>query len=286
MVMPNFLIIGAAKAGTTSLFHYLDQHPEVFMSKIKEPRFFAVEKNHPDIGDDPVKKRIWANTITSLEQYQALFAEATNQKAIGEVSPLYLGWSQLSSESIQKYIPNVKLVACLRNPSDRAFSHFLHNIRIKAEKSRDFEKIFRTNPNHHYFSLGMYYKLLKPYYDRFPSEQIRIYLFEDLLKKPNDLIVDLFRFLGVNEHYEINIETKYNQSRIPRNDFLQEIADSKVIKVLPVKIQKKIQNVLKDVNYYKPYISQEMKHELTQYFSDDIICLQHLINRDLSHWLM
>lgn len=68
MVMPNFLIIGAAKAGTTSLYYYLDQHPEVFMSKTKEPRFFAVEKNPPDIGDDPVKKRIWANTVTSLEE--------------------------------------------------------------------------------------------------------------------------------------------------------------------------------------------------------------------------
>lgn len=286
MVMPNFLIIGAAKSGTTSLYNYLAQHPEVFMSKVKEPRFFAVEKNPPNIGNDPVRKKIWANTITSLEEYQGLFDTVTEQKAIGEASPLYLAWSELSARSIKRHIPNVKLVACLRQPSDRAFSHFLHNIRLGAEQKQDFLKLFQNNSDHYYFKLGKYYQLLKPYYKRFAPNQIRIYLFDDLLEDPKNCLADLFSFLEVDQDFQVDLSKKHNESKIPRNNFLQQITESRVVKILPTKLQNKCQKAVNKINGHKPVLSAKTREVLTKYFYDDIVSLQSLIARDLSHWLM
>ena len=136
MTMPNFLIIGAAKSATTSLYEYLNQHPDIFMSRNKEPRFFALV-DHPnrdrwlgrDLDDDPV----WKGSIVNIDDYRALFDEVDGQVAIGEASPLYLAWSSHAAPAIQRHIPDAKLIACLRDPAERAFSHYCHNLLYGSE---------------------------------------------------------------------------------------------------------------------------------------------------------
>ena len=123
MTMPNFLIIGAMRAGTTSLYHYLKQHPQVYMSPVKEPRFFALEGEKPDPGR-PTDERLMNHSITDIEAYRALFQAVSKETAIGEASPLYL-YSPKAPERIRHYIPDAKLIAVLRDPVERAYSHFL-----------------------------------------------------------------------------------------------------------------------------------------------------------------
>ena len=137
MVMPNFLVIGAAKAGTTSVYEYLKQHPQIWMSPLKETNFFALEGetlNFRGPGDQDYINRF---SITKIEDYLNLFQGVSNQVAIGEVSPLYL-YSLKAPERIRHYTPDTKIIIILRNPVDRAYSSFLHLIRDGREQIRNF----------------------------------------------------------------------------------------------------------------------------------------------------
>ena len=145
MILPNFLIIGSAKAGTTSLHYYLNQHPEIYMTAVKEPRFFALEGKNLNFSG-PDKDIINSTSVTTYEEYIALFEEVSSEKAIGETSPLYL-YSEKAIQRIHHYLPDVKLIVILRNPIDRAFSCYTHLLRegyeslsfadsLKAEEGR------------------------------------------------------------------------------------------------------------------------------------------------------
>ena len=127
-MLPSFLIIGAAKAGTTSLWDFLKAHPQVYMPDIKETNFFALEGTRADFkgpGDDECLNRL---AVTDLESYERLFEGVTDQVAIGEASPLYL-YHPEAPRRIKALIPHTRIVAILRNPTDRAFSSFMHLVR-------------------------------------------------------------------------------------------------------------------------------------------------------------
>jgi hypothetical protein len=289
-MLPNFLIIGAAKAGTTSLYYYLNQHPEIYMSKVKEPRFFAMQGKKLEIGDDQVRSRLWQGTVTTLEEYQALFENVSLEKAIGEASPLYL-WSESASNNIKVSIPNVKLIVCLRHPAERAFSHFLHNIRIGQERNLQFKQALEEDAKQHYteyIGQGMYYLLLKRYYEKFSPEQIHVCLFEDLVANPAKTVGDIYRFLDVNENYQVDANKIYNTSptiQLQYSLFLQKLIDSKVVRLVSEIPKIDLTSTLTKINTYKLSLSPWMRRVLIKQFKDDIIALQHLINRDLSHWL-
>lgn len=117
MRLPNFIVGGALKAGTTSLNYYLKQHPDVYMCPLKEPRYFAYEIDNPD----HVQGRGLYFPIKTWEQYTTLFAEAGEQSVIGEVSPHYM-ISPIAPQGIHDRLPNVKLLFSLRQPVKRAYS--------------------------------------------------------------------------------------------------------------------------------------------------------------------
>ena len=124
MTLPNFLIIGAAKAGTTSLYRYLEQHPDVFMSEFKEPRFFALENDPLDYRgpNDPAAHCEYK----TLEAYETLFAGVRNERAAGEASTLYL-YHEDAAERIRHYVPDMKMIAVLRHPVEQAYSNLLQS---------------------------------------------------------------------------------------------------------------------------------------------------------------
>lgn len=132
MTLPNFLIIGAAKAGTTSLYHYLAQHPQIYMSPIKEPNFFALEERCVDFRGPGDHLYIKQFSVTELERYRSLFQGVTHEQAVGEASPLYL-YSPVAPARSHRYVPEMKLIAILRHPVDRAYSAFLHLLRDERE---------------------------------------------------------------------------------------------------------------------------------------------------------
>ena len=135
--MPDFLIIGAPKSGTTSLYFYLQQHPQIFLPEKKKPFFFAFENqdmNHYHIYGN---MKVINNTIVDLNEYQMLFENIPTNIKVGEASTEYLHIPE-AVKNIYSHIPDVKMIAVLRNPVDRAYSHFSHFRRDGYEPCTDF----------------------------------------------------------------------------------------------------------------------------------------------------
>jgi len=184
MTLPNFLIIGAAKSGTTALYTYLKQHPEIFMSTPKELRYFSNVSSPPE--GIPHHRAVF-----SLEEYKSYFDAVTDEKAYGESSPMYL-YTPGTAERIRTAIPDVKILAILRNPIDRAYSAYTHALRDWIETAETFEEALEKEPERigagwgmlwHYANAGYYYEQLSRYYKVFDPDQIRVFLHDDLSKR-------------------------------------------------------------------------------------------------------
>ncbi|MUL38964.1 sulfotransferase family protein [Gloeocapsopsis dulcis] len=294
MSMPNFLIIGAAKSGTTALYEYLKAHPQIYTSPIKEPKFFGLEGEKLNFqGPDDEKAN---NTIiTNIKAYQSLFQGVSNETAIGEASPWYL-YLHKAPIQIYKYMPQVKLIAILRNPADRAYSNFLHQCQYCAEPLTDFAQALREEdtrmhsnwrPFWHYKQLGFYYVQLKRYFELFDRSQIRVYLYEELCDHPIDLLQDIFCFLGVDDRFIPDISKKYNVTFIPKNHPLRTVYSQPNFISF---IQSLFSNTISDHcnNFKKSSIkplSLKVRKQLIEEYRQDILQLQELIQQDLSHWL-
>ncbi|WP_330203117.1 sulfotransferase [Cyanobacterium sp. Dongsha4] len=314
MTLPNFLIIGAAKSGTTSLYKYLNEHPQVFMSPRKEIHFFCTD-NEKVVN---LKKLTSLSSITkpvlNIEDYRKYFEQYNPVKhlAIGEVSPGYLISSEIASKNISKYCPKMKLIAILRNPVDRAYSHFVYAQQIGIEKNSDQNTIVdrKMESNyiyfghdqyfHRYLDPGFYYRNLLPYFNRFDPDQIKIYLFDDLCHNPTLLMKDLLSFIGVDVSFDFSsITSKNNRSGIPKNKGVYHIfwqknnslfRNNKLLNLIPSKIKKfsvnLIRSQLDNILLTKPDpISTQLKSKLVDIYHEDILLLQSLLQKDLSHWL-
>lgn len=296
MTKPNFLIIGAAKAGTTSLYDYLNQHPQIYMSSPKEPRFFALEGEKLDFRGPA--RAINQTSVTTWKEYCQLFQDVTTETAIGEASTIYLSDSQ-APKRIQHYIPDVKLIAILRDPAERAFSSYMHLVRdgyetlsfaeaLEAESDRIKEN---WQPLWYYRKRGFYYQQLQKYFELFPPEQIKIYLYEDLVNDSIAVIQDLARALEVDDTFKPNL-TKQNVSGVPKNRLLQKVLTRKnplksILKpLLPKSLRKSVlQDLTKRNLGAKPTLSPQMRQNLIAIYREDILQLEKLIQRDLSQWL-
>ncbi len=295
MIMPNFLIIGAGKAGTTSLYHYLRQHPQIYMSPIKETNFFAYE------AENSVNLKRIHFPITSIEAYSALFQGISDEKAIGEASPLYLP-SPVAAERIKHYIPHVKLIAILRNPVERAYSSYLMYVRDNRETRTFFQAIREEElgitgdlpyGQGHYIYIGLYYMQLVRYLRLFDTSQVAVYLFDDLQEDVMGVLGNIFRFLGVKDKFVPDISTRYNVSGVPRNGILKPLLWKSPLTVtlrrlLPVSLYQTALTFLemwRDRQLIKPPLSPEIRRKLVAVYKEDILQLQELIQRDLSKWL-
>lgn len=297
MTMPNFLIIGAAKAGTTSLYHYLSQHPKIFMSPVKEPMFFALEGEKLDYPG-PVHEGFIKSAVTDIETYHFLFKEVTNETAIGEASTLYL-YSQRAAECIRHYIPDVKLIAILRDPVDRAYSSYLSLVSEGLEPIMEFaqavqEEQPRINKGWHwgrYINRGLYYEQLKRYFDTFDQSQIKVYIYEDYKSNPIGIVQDIFSFLAIDNKFVPDTSVKHNKTILPRNKRLHSLLTKPnpimavACQLIPVKLRKGISNNAKKWNLSKPKLSIELRKKLVEVYREDILKLQDLIQRDFSKWL-
>jgi hypothetical protein len=298
VTLPNFLIIGAAKSGTSSIFHYLQQHPDVFMPRLKEPRFFALEAQNLHFNG-PGDAGATRFAITDLDEYKTLFKAGRDKKAIGEASPLYL-YSTDAAGRIHKYIPHSRLIAILRNPVERAFSSYLHLRRDGREPIRDFNEALKAENDRiqknwtllwHYKTAGNYSKQLNRYFEYFQPEQLRVYLFEDLKNNPMALLKDIFGFLEIDSSFEPEIKLHHNVSGIPRSRklhmFLTGTNQTKRLlkPLIPNRLRQRLVTNTKNRNLRKPHIPEETRSQLIEYFREDILELEKMLKRDLSHWL-
>ena len=299
MTLPNFLIIGASKSGTTSLYYYLGQHPEVYMSPVKEPKFFAFEGKKLDFRGPEAQERVNSKSVTQIEEYEALFEGVRGEKAIGEASPTYLHNSQAPGR-IKHYVPEARLVAVWRNPVERAYSAYVQHVRdgretlsfseaLRAEESR-----IRDNwsPGWGYKRIGFYHRHLTRYYDLFGGDRIRVYLYEELSEDPVAVSRDIFGFLGVDDSFAPDTSLRHNVSGIPRSHALRRLVKkpnvvrSALKLLLPEKTRKRISVNVQNWNLEKaPPMPEEARRELIEAYREDILRLQGLVGRDLSGWL-
>jgi hypothetical protein len=295
VTMPNFFVIGAQKAGTTSLYHYLDQHPEVYMSPRKEPHFFEGMQSiyrRPDRRLAPV---------TDLEDYRSLFRGVTDEKAIGEASTSYI-YSARAPVLIRRSVPEAKIIAVLRNPADRAYSNYLHCVRGGSEPIASFAEALRAEemrtrdnwaPLWYYKQKGFYYPQVKRYLDTFDASQVRIYLYDELRAKPFDVLRDIFGFLGADETFVPDLTVEHNTAGLPRNKALYALAKRLGTWNPALKLDS-LERFLPtgSVRYIKgrffakpPPFPAEVRRALIDSYREDILKLGDLIERDLSAWL-
>ena len=301
MILPNFLIIGAPKAGTSSLYYYLKQHPQIYMSPNKEPHFFALENQEINFKGPGDHKRLDSST-TSLQDYSRLFESVTTEIAIGEASTSYLS-SEQAPYRIKHYIPEVKLITILRNPVDAAYASYLHLLRDGDETIKDFDQALQAEKERikqnwegiwHYQKRGLYYTQLKRYFNLFERKQLRIYLYEDFRDNSQYVLQDIFNFLTLDYSFIPDISQKYNVSGMPRNQMINRLMSKPnslkssfnflVPNLLRTSLKKKIKNWNFN-NFKKPALSLEIRNKLIMEYKEDISKLQDLIQQDLSNWI-
>ena len=296
MPQPNFLIIGAQKCGTDALYHALGQHPDIFLSANKEPFFFITGGRLP--GYRLPGPRYTNRLVYDWDTYLQLFAEANGKRAIGEASAIYLSsyYPEQTAARIRDRIPDAKLIALLRQPAERAYSAY------NFYRARDFEPLAsfaealaaepariesNDTPDFRHRMNGFYGANLKPYYDTFPHEQIRVYLFEEWNADPAGTLRSIFRFLNVDENVPVDVERRnvthrYRSQRLHRLLARPGRFGQRLHRVLPASFRLQLDRWNQ---MPLPPIPPALWRELTEGYREDILRLQSLIGRDLSHWL-
>ena len=296
-------MVGAAKGGTTTLHYALDQHPQVFMSKKKEPGYFAwpeEELSFINNGKLVTKPRFLVN---KLDDYLALFEEGRDKKIRGESSTTYLYFYEKTIANILRIHPDpqsVSIVMALRNPVDRAFSQYMHKLRDGAE-TLEFEAALeieskRKAENWHfdyqYTARGQYYKQVKAYLENF--SKVKVYLSEDLRTDPEGLVASLEDFLEI-ERIPLGFGDDLNPSGEPKSEALnkflkkpnpiKKFIGNLLPKELRRKMRLKVQSTVYKYNLEKKEMNSETRLELKKIYREDVLKLQDLIQRDLSKWI-
>jgi len=277
VTLPNFLIIGAAKAGTTSLYEHFRAHPEIFMPRLKEPRFFCWG-GAPGTGD-----RL-KFPVQSLEEYEALFAEGAAARARGEASVAYLR-DPGAPARIHAAIPGARLIASLRNPVDRAHSVYQMNRRNRGVHDMPFAEALKSEP----MLQITYHDCLGRYLALFPREQLRIILLEDLEAQPRRTLAGLFEHLGVDPGFTPDLGRVANKGGEPRIRALHSILSNPRLIALSRRIAPEAViaplKALRTRNLARRPLPEADRRAASDFFREDILRTQDLLGRDLSHWL-
>jgi len=298
---PTFLIVGAAKSGTTSLHEYLNQHPQVFIPKKKECLFFSGLKhfNGPD-HDQELNQLITRDIV----EYEALFKPAGTAQALGDVSHDYLYYFDDSITNIKRYLGDeVRIAMILRDPRDRAFSHYTHHVKGGISPDADFETALAREDeriaagwswNWHYTRVGMYSLQVEAYLNAFPN--VQVYLYDDLVKDCNTLVANLFEFIGVAPGHDVDLSVHnrgYDIRNRQLNRFLKRESQIKdkvrsaliALGITPDALTRIKRRLLAVNTLEKSRMNQATRDLLTQRFAADVTRLSALIDRDLSGWV-
>ncbi len=300
--LPNFFVIGAAKTGTTSLYHYLKQHPEIYLPDSKESFFFSGVKKNTFTG---IGKEYGQEIVEKIEDYVELFQKVKTEKAIGEVCVAYIYFYKNAIANFGRYLNKPpKIIILLRNPVERAFSNYKHHARDRME-NLSFEeaiepKILRKRNDEkwwwgfQYLDVGFYYNQVSAYLHAFDRGNVRIYLYEDFKKNAITVIKNIFEFLEVNNDFIPEVDTKHNVSNIYKYKSLNQFFTSydqyvkKLLRPLLLKVLGK-ERTTALVTYFNQKnilkVDPNTKKEILKIYKDDILKLAALIDHDLSDWL-
>lgn len=295
MTLPTFLVVGAYKSGTTALHDLLAAQPDVFVPDVKEPNFFAFD-GRPDPANPAFGK-----AVTDLAGYEALFADVGSATAWGEVSPEYLTNPE-AAPRIAARVPEVRLVAILRNPIDRAFSDFSMYVRDGLESERDFGRALdqqdaraaRGDLTGFYVSSGFYGRQLQHYLAHFDPAQLHTELFEDFLADRAASLAAILGHLGVDRPPVLPEAVRRNVSGRPTSALarlgwqvrrgagpvVRRVVPDRLVAGLTDRVDRVLARGLETMT-----LDRDSWHRLADVYRDDIGLLAELLGRDLSRWL-
>ncbi|MCD6447555.1 MAG: sulfotransferase domain-containing protein [Thermoplasmata archaeon] len=289
-ILPNFLCVGAQKSGTTTLFNLLKQHPDIFLPKCKEIHFFDIDEHYNK----------------GLKWYKKFFLDWKGEKAIGEITPSYMYFEKVPKRIFYTLGNNIKLIFILRNPIDRAYSHYWMSYRRGYEKesferaiileSERLKKGIFEQFHFSYINRGFYAKQIKRYFKYFPQNNCMFIIFEEFIKCPGKIFREICQFLNISSDFippKLNI--KSNPTMKPISKTLVDLMNnSKIIRslgklIIPYKpFRKYIRTKIYEWNlkpFNPPKISKHLRYQLIKIFYPDIKELEKLINKDLTLWL-
>lgn len=283
----DFFIVGAPKAGTTSLYYYLSEHPGIEMSSKKETNFFS----HHSIQ----KQSLYYNSeiIDTLDLYHSLFKD-NNRVKYGEASVSYLYYNDVP-QKIKEYNSEGKIIIMLRDLADRAFSHYQMDFRLGLVNAKLEDIIDNRESNkrsqlfyQQYIELSMYYNQVKRYIDTFGRENIHIIFYEDFNSNIELVVKGIYDFLEVDKSFIPELDRIHNMSFTPRNSFFRMLYSwSAIRKFLRLFIPKKTMNMIKN-NFLgskiNPKLSIKLRQKMNRLFLHDIELLEDLLSKDLSIW--
>ena len=292
MIIPNFLIVGAAKSGTTSLYHYLRQHPDIFMPEWKELSLF--------IGDSfgPLHR------VKRPRYYQKVFSKVQNQTAVGEASTAYL-FDEEAPKIIKEQLGTIRIIIILRDPVAMSYSLYNHQLRREGETVEDFEealarendrrrdpefrkKCYGWHANYYYYQRGLYYKQVRRYLDIFGKDHVLIILFEELASEPLGVLKKTFQFLEVDDTFVPQIKVHNPGGGILKIPSFWE--DTGLFLktyqfIFSKNLIKKIPHLIRNLGRKPPPpIDSITAQKLRNKFYEDICQLERLIGKDLSIW--
>ena len=297
MNSPDFLIVGAARAGTTALYRMLEQHPQIYLPAIKEPCFYAFAEKKPEY-----KNGKFTFAVTSKDDYEQLFNKAGSHQLKGEASTPYLYLHKETIQNIQRLHPSpatVKIIIILRNPVDRAYSNYHWRVRDGRE-SLTFEEALAAEKDrmlkgfsfdYFYKDRGFYFDAVNAYLTSFPN--VRIILYDDFIASPSEVMKDLCMYLGIAADFSFKIQNKINASYSSRWPWLSRLITTessikfKLWYRLPANFRDNLRRYVMRITASGNKNSRmlaETRKRLMQEFKSDVEQLAVLINRDLSNW--
>jgi hypothetical protein len=294
--LPNFLVVGAPKSGTTSLYYYLRQHPDVYLPVQKELHYFSykhLQGNARGPGDKQVLEALCANH----EEYSRHYVDAKDEHVIGDISPSYLYYGV--QESIKHELGDVKIVVMLRNPVKKAHSQYMHMVLGQREPLSFQEALMATEKRQkdgwsdiwRYAESSLYTDRLLAYMNCFGKNNVHVIVFDEFITQPKEILKRLFLFLGIEESVRINTDKTYNRTGearsttvsnlLNRPNFIKTIIKSITPDAWRISLRLKIM----DANTAeKTALDDKDATYLRGYFADDIARLEMLLKRELN-WL-
>ena len=298
---PDFFILGAPKAGTTALHTALARHPDLALSRVKEPKYFLCGDAPPPLylgPGDAHSRREW---VWRRDHYLALFADAPDDVLVGESTPLYLD-DPAALLRIQRVKPDAKMIAVLRDPVDRAYSNWMHLWSDGLEPEYDFvtavamEDARRRRgwaPFWRYRSLGLYGHQLEHLHGLFPARQIHVLRYGDLVDAPEHTLGQVWDFLGVPPGPLPEVPPDNTRPFVP--DSLRTRTLARAVRVGarlgslgPPEIWRGVERRMLDVLHRngerRPALNPEQRKQVLTLFTEDLDLLESVTGRDFSDW--
>jgi len=278
---PNFFIVGAPKAGTTSLYWYLKNIPGIYMSSIKEPNYFSIKtmpKDHP------------LRPIRDKRKYLNLFKNVTDEKIIGEASPRYLDDPE-APKLIHELVPHARILISLRDPVERIFSSYTKkmgegnfHMSFNDELQKALHK--KIDPRKHSLKLeeGMYSENVKRYFDIFGREQVKVIIFEEFIKDVKGTVEEILRFLGFNQkldNFEAEVHNPFLVARGPIARYILSHKSTGLIakKVLSPSVRETLREKVLSKKSPKPKMEPQERETLIQFYREDVKKLEGILGR-------